>query len=49
MQLETAESVVSWAIVREASASEKDLWRAHNVRMYDVELDEFAKQLQDRL
>jgi NAD-dependent SIR2 family protein deacetylase len=49
MQLEAADPVVSWAIVREASASEKDLWRAHNVRMYDVELDEFARQLQDRL
>jgi NAD-dependent SIR2 family protein deacetylase len=49
MQLETAEPIVSWAIVREASASEKQLWRAHNVRMYEVELDEFAKQLQDRL
>jgi SIR2-like domain len=44
-----ADNVVWWAIVREASASEKELWGAHNVRMYEVELDEFAKQLQDQL
>lgn len=44
-----AHHIVSWAIVREASPSEKRLWRAHGVRMYEVELDEFTKRLQDKL
>jgi hypothetical protein len=44
-----ADHIISWAIVREASASEKKLWRAHGVQMYEVDLDDFSKQLQARL
>jgi hypothetical protein len=42
-------NIPSWAIVRTASESERKLWHAHNVELYEVELDEFAKGLQDQL
>jgi hypothetical protein len=41
--------VKSWAVVKKASTAEKRLWMAHGVRIFEVELDTFAQELQARL
>lgn len=39
----------SWAVVREPSLAEQELWRAHNVEMLDVDLESFAAGLEPLL
>jgi hypothetical protein len=44
-----AENIKSWAIVRQASESEKALWRAQGVDMFELKLDEFTERLRAEL
>ena len=40
-----ATKVNSWAIVREATVPEKEIWRADRLEMLEMDLDEFADRL----
>jgi hypothetical protein len=44
-----AENIKSWAIVREATASEKALWGAQGVDMFEIDLKIFAERLKEKL
>jgi hypothetical protein len=39
----------SWAVVKKASLAEKRLWAAHNVKIFEVDLQTFAQELKARL
>jgi hypothetical protein len=43
------ERVRSWAIVRNPGLAERELWRAQNVEMHDLDLDLFVTELESRL
>jgi hypothetical protein len=44
-----AQKVNSWAVVKKASVAEKRLWGAHGVKIFEVDLQTFAEELQARL
>ena len=44
-----AQKIDSWAVVRNASEAEKKLWEAHNIKIYEVELDDFLDGLEAAL
>jgi hypothetical protein len=44
-----ASKIDSWAIVKEASVSEKELWAAQNIQMFEMDLDDFAARLGEEL
>jgi NAD-dependent SIR2 family protein deacetylase len=41
--------ILSWAIVRDASDAERDIWKRHDVRVFNVDLNEFATRLEGQL
>ena len=43
------EKVRSWAIVRNPGRAEQELWRAQNIEMHDVDLEEFVTELERHL
>jgi hypothetical protein len=47
-QGEDDDAVRSWAIQFRPSALEKELWNARNIKIYDLSIGEFVKQLRER-
>ena len=41
--------ILSWAIVRDASDAERDIWKRHDVRVFNMDLNEFAVKLEEQL
>jgi SIR2-like domain len=41
--------IQSWAVVRQPSTGERALWKAQGVHMHDIDLDEFARRLEEHL
>jgi len=41
--------ILSWAIVRDASEAEREIWERHDVRVFNVDLTEFAARLEEQL
>lgn len=46
---ERRDKITSWAVVRTPGLAERELWRAQNVDMYDLDLDEFVTEVERRL
>jgi hypothetical protein len=49
MKINRDRKVQSWAIVKKAGLAEKRLWEAHGVRIFEVDLQIFAEELQNHL
>jgi NAD-dependent SIR2 family protein deacetylase len=43
------EKIRSWAVVRQPGHAERELWRAQNVEMHDIDLDAFVAGLEPHL
>lgn len=39
----------SWAIVRDASDAEREIWSRHNVNVFNLDLNEFAARLEEQV